>query len=181
MRKVLFLSCCLCWLAGNAQTKLIAFKSHSGSAENFSAALDNNLFDMEASNFGLPPSVTLDSVILIKKSVAVLISSREGIPNRPPQKDTVRSKSLFNKKVSLDSIKNNLHRFIQFTNPVDSVKFIGFDNGVKKNSLPIFSVKQDRYNPFDGTAVLITAGILGIALLSALAAWRRAGKQLQPA
>ncbi|MBK8953484.1 MAG: hypothetical protein IPM85_15695 [Chitinophagaceae bacterium] len=38
-----------------AQTKKIAFKSHSGSAENFSIAFEENLFDMEFSNFGMAP------------------------------------------------------------------------------------------------------------------------------
>lgn len=181
MKKVLFISCCLCWLSSNAQTKLIAFKSHSGSAENFSPALDNNLFDMAESDFGLPPANVLDSVILIRKSVAVLVSNREGITGRPPKRDTVRSKNLFNRKVPLDSVKNNIHHFIKFTNPVDSVKFIGFGNTVKNNSLPVFSVKQDRYNPFDGSALLITGAILIISLISALAAWKRTGKELQPA
>lgn len=181
MQKVLIIVCCFCWITGNSQTRLIAFKSHSGSMENFSTALDNNLFDIAESDFGLPPAVTLDSVILIKKSVAVLISNREGYTGAPSHKDTVRSKTLFNNKVSLDSIKHNLRRFIRFTNPVDSVKFIGFDNGVKKSALPLFSVKPDRYNPFDGSAVLITGLILLASLLAGLAAWKRTAKNLQPA
>ncbi|MBK8300597.1 MAG: hypothetical protein IPK90_09175 [Chitinophagaceae bacterium] len=39
-----------------AQTKKIAFKSHSGSDENFAIALENNLFGMENSILVMHPS-----------------------------------------------------------------------------------------------------------------------------
>ena len=64
----------------SAQTKKIAFKSHSGSAENFAIALENGLFDMDGSDFGQAPdreirSAQLDSVIFVSDSVTLLVTS----------------------------------------------------------------------------------------------------------
>mgnify|MGYP006343227075 CR=1 FL=1 len=39
-----------------AQTKLISYKSHSGNKINFKKAIENNLFDLHLSNFGLVTS-----------------------------------------------------------------------------------------------------------------------------
>lgn len=60
----LLLSCCL---AGVAQTKLISFKSHSGSKLHFRKAIENNMFDLNQSNFGLVVSYTtkIDTVAKI--------------------------------------------------------------------------------------------------------------------
>jgi hypothetical protein len=185
MKRLLLIFACFSCLAANAQTKLIAFKSHSGSAENFSLALENNLFDMAESDFGLPPTVTLDSVILVKKSVAVIVTSRgEGRPIFT-RRDTLRSKKLFNKKISLDSLRTNIHKLIKFDNSPDSVKFIGFDkskaSAKQGGVLFITSAKDDRYNPLDGAALSIGGLILLASLIAGLLTWKWNSKTLQPA
>lgn len=185
MKQLLIIFACCSCLVAHAQTKLIAFKSHSGSAENFSLALENDLFDMAESDFGLPTTVTLDSVILVKKSVAVIVTSRgEGRPIFT-RRDTLRSKTLFNKKISLDSLRMNIHKLIRFDNSADSVKFIGFDKStasVKQNNLLfITSVNDDRYNPFDGAALGISGFILLVSLIAGLLTWKWNSKTLQPA
>jgi len=126
-----------------SQTKKIAFKSHSGSAANYKIALDNNLFDIEESNFGLPPTKevytqSLDSVIYISPSVTVLVKTNyrtenNGIKIQAPVNvgsvnDTVYNDALFSKKHSLDSIKAVLKLNNTYQNPNNKTIFIGFDN-----------------------------------------------------
>lgn len=58
-----------------AQTKVIAHKSHSGSKHSFSKAYQNNLFDINRSNYGLPGNrnlVVLDTIIAVNDSLTVL-------------------------------------------------------------------------------------------------------------
>jgi len=58
-----------------AQTKVIAHKSHSGSKHSFSKAYQNNLFDINRSNFGHPgvrSVVLLDTIIAVNDSLTVL-------------------------------------------------------------------------------------------------------------
>lgn len=186
MKKPLLFLICLYTISVQAQTRMIAFKSHSGSAENFTVAIGAHLFDTDASNFGLPPTVVLDSVILVRKNVAVAVTRRgtDGIPEYK-RYDTLRSKKLFNKKTPLDTIRKNIGQLIRFQNEVDSVRFVGFGSqasgGRKENNLFFFSHKPDRYNPFDGQAITIFLAILLASLLAAAAAWKWKGKALRPA
>jgi hypothetical protein len=129
-----------------AQTKKIAFKSHSGSEEDFKWALDENFFDLDNSNFGIGPErsvahAELDSVIFVSDSVAVMFTSlycknfRQPKPKQElwqPGTDTVYYHPLFSHQHSLDSIKIVLKHQYYFQNPIDKVKFIGYDN--KKDS-----------------------------------------------
>jgi hypothetical protein len=184
MKKLILILVGLYTLSVHAQTRLIAYKSHSGNMEQFSAALEMHLFDTDASNFGLPPTVQLDSVILIKKSVAVVVTSRgEGAPLFR-QRDTLRSKSLFNKKTSIDTLKKNLHKLIRFDNPADSIRFIGFGkeelSSKMNGGLFYFSHNHDRYNPFDGMAVFISGLILLTSLLAGWVTWKWKYSGLRP-
>ena len=139
--------------ASIAQTKKIAFKSHSGSNENFSIALEDNLFDMGESNFGLPSTKeiftkTLDSVICLADNITVLVitnystetSPLKGRPvNNGSVNDTVYNHPLFSQKHSLDSIRSVLKSRNEYQNPVQKIIFVGFDNKkakkVKRNEL----------------------------------------------
>ncbi|MBL7746893.1 MAG: hypothetical protein JNM19_05660 [Chitinophagaceae bacterium] len=176
-------------LVVTAQTKKIAFKSHSGSDENFSIALEGNLFDMGNSNFGLPsdidkwpshlkPGTTeLDSVIFIKDSVAVLVSHKKisVTDQRISKKDTLHGRALFSRKISVDSIRKGLIKEIYFTNSVDSVKFIGFDKKKKRknNSLPVMGTSgQNTNGPFDSQALLIIGLIIFFSLAAGLFTWK---------
>lgn len=151
----LFLLFCIANLMAVAQTKKIAFKSHSGSAENFRIALENNLFDVDESNFGLPPqneiyTSTLDSVFFISDSMAARVISHYSTQIFPKKekpallqtvKDTVYRHPLFSQKHALDSIKNVLKAEKKYENPVNKIVFIGYDNKKKKK------VKQNEILP----------------------------------
>lgn len=147
MRQIVTAALLFLSLAGAAQTKKIAFKSHSGSDENFRIALANDLFDMDNSNFGLPPNKEiytkrLDSVFYISDSVTVValthfVTYFSG-DNRNPQrlsstKDTLYHHALFGNKHSLDSIRSVLKSSGEYQYHSENAVFVGYDNKKKKN------------------------------------------------
>ena len=177
-----------------AQTKEIAFKSHSGNMANFTIALNNELFDSEESNFGLPEvkkTYRLDSVIFLSDSVSVLVKREYSQPNIGPmntskpgevKRDTVFKDPLFARKHSLDSIKNVLKAGGQYVNPVNKMVFIGFDNkkNKKNNILPVSFRNDDNNNsPVDGNLLLMLGTILVLSLLGGWLSWKYYQPQLQ--
>lgn len=129
-----------------AQTKLIAFKSHSGNMEIFKNAYEENLFDLPNSNFGMAPEPTieeaaLDSLIYLNDTAVIMVTSNycmRAISKKyrawRPGRDTVYNHPLFGKKHALDSIKDVLKTSYNFANSMDTVKFIGYDNLKKVKS-----------------------------------------------
>lgn len=129
-----------------AQTKLIAFKSHSGNMENFKNAYEENLFDLPNDNFGAAPEpiieeAALDSLIYLNDTAVIMVTSNYCIREFSkkyrawrPGRDTVFNHPLFCKKHSLDSIKEVLKTSYNFANSIDTVKFIGYDNLKKVKS-----------------------------------------------
>jgi hypothetical protein len=131
-----------------AQTKVIAHKSHSGSTHTFKKAYQNNLFDINRSNFGLPGNrniFVLDTIIAVNDSVTVLkmresnVCYAYGTKYTDLKKSDFKSKSVtltnhdvFNKKNNITFIKEqrkNLYieePYISFNNPIEKVVFIGF-------------------------------------------------------
>lgn len=186
-----------------AQTKKIAFKSHSGSDENFAIALENNLFGMENSNFGHAPqrevkTAQLDSVIFISDSVAIMVTSeyctrtdRSG--NKPVDdpklwkagQEKVYNHPLFSKKHSLDSIKTVLKEQYNFNNEIEKTVFVGYDNKkrkYKKNIEPVAGLPGDNnQTPFGPQFVLILSLIVGLSLLAAfISLWIYKRKTFRP-
>ncbi len=139
---------------GLAQTKVIAFKSHSGSMHNFEAALSLPKMDLVNHNLGEGPqpiirNSVLDSVIFVSDSQAVMVTTthcsvneyyngRDKVEKKDLQeiwregKDTVLNHPLFSQQHSLDSIRHVLDRRYYFRNDAKKIVFIGFDNGPTK-------------------------------------------------
>lgn len=126
-----------------AQTKVIAHKSHSGSTHTFKKAYQNNLFDINRSNYGLPGSrkmVLLDSIIAINDSLTVLKyresnacyaygTKLEDVDKSDFKTRTERviNHSVLNKKNSKSFIISNEYTIpIRFVNPIENVVFVGF-------------------------------------------------------
>lgn len=126
------------------QTKMINHKSHSGSRSNFKRTLSSTLFEKGESNFGIAPerhvrNSKLDSVILLSKNVAVMVTSEschyEDYNGRNPSKpylwsagkDTVYDHEVFNSGKSVEDIKRILKSEYYFANSIDNVVFLGFD------------------------------------------------------
>ena len=194
-----------------AQTKEIAFKSHSGNMKNFNVALENDFFGMEKSDFGLPAPVktySLDSVIYISEAMSVVVKkiySREY--NEPIDsvrflgvyKDTVYNDPLFSKKHSLDSIRNVLKNTGFYNNRINKVVFIGYDNKKTKTgkkaqnsnedkpkqniALPVVINDNGNNNstPFDAQLAVMLGSILALALLGGWMSWKFYQPRLQKA
>lgn len=199
--KTFFIALCSLFITASfAQTKLIAFKSHSGNISNFSVALENDLFSDEGSNFGTPPNrrvFKLDSVIYISPNKTVLIKKEYLFPwHQNPKdtgelvrvsRDTVYNDPLFSRKHSLDSIRYVLKNgpFLDYDNPISKVIFVGYDNkknkGTNKDSVntdkpkanevsPIVTTGNDTDNNSPFDAAMAKA-LAGIFLLALLGGW----------
>ena len=143
-----------------AQTKAIAFKSHSGDMNNFSVALSNELFGSEESNFGNPyidPSKLrirphLVSVLYFSKSKVILTQKVYGGEDFDPKDssrpvkfvtDTVFNDPLFSHKHSLDSIREVLKTSWEYGNRVNDIIFIGYDNNNKLKANKKVTIKNN--------------------------------------
>lgn len=144
--KQLFLYSLLLFFGVNAwsQTKLIAHKSHSGSAKTFKFTWHSKAFDKGESNFGIAPqrmvrNSRLDTVRLLPDSRVVMITSESchwedhgGRPESNPElwsagKDTLNGHPLFNAQHTPQEIRQTLKDEYYFTNSPSSVVLIGFD------------------------------------------------------
>jgi hypothetical protein len=144
--KQLFLFSALLFLGLSAlsQTKLIAHKSHSGSAKNFKFTWHSSTFDKGESNFGMAPqhmvrNSRLDTVRLLPDARVVMITSESchwedfgGRPESNPElwsagKDTLNGHPLFNAEHTPMEIRKTLQEEYYFTNSPSSVVLIGFD------------------------------------------------------
>lgn len=178
---------------GFCQTKLISHKSHSGNLSTFGFSVENNLFDMGASNFGVAPerdvvASQLDSVIFLSKDKAIMITSEycrsryrrvnDTVDNKKlwqAGRDTVYNHQLFSQKHSLDSIKSVLKSQYNFQNEIDKVVFIGYDNDKKalrkenrkkkkKSIIPI--ITNDTGFPPGGMLVMVLVALSGLVALT---------------
>lgn len=187
MKFILTFTFVLLLTALHAQTKEIAFKSHSGSKANYKAYLANSFFDSEYSNFGMAPartirSAVLDSVIYISDTTSIMVTSfycsyraSEDSTLWKGGKDTMIKHPLFTKKHALDSIRLVLKEQYYFNNNMDSVKFIGYDNNnetrpqsekKKKNKSTFVPIAQDRND--HGNPPFNVQLIVAIAMLTVL-------------
>lgn len=132
-----------------AQTKRIAFKSHSGNSEHFKQALSAALFENEGSNFGIAPEryVTfahLDTVIFINDTTVELVTSHHSNfvddyrtsthPNLwKPGHETVVNHPVFNSEKTIEEMKEIVQKTYHFKNDISKVVFIGEPKAVKKN------------------------------------------------
>lgn len=203
MRQLFFISLCFFNICLFAQTKKIAFESHSGNPDNFNISLTNDLFDNDESNFGLPANKTaykLDSVIFISDSVSVLVSKeykRSWSATSDSQdvfvrlkKDTVYNDPLFSRKYLLDSVKKIIDKRGNYET-TNNTKFVGFDNkkkGVKKTEekpqqqlipVAITNDPPDNNSPFNMQLAIMIGAILLLSLLGGFITWRFYKPRLQ--
>ena len=133
----------------HSQTRLISHKSHSGSNRTFARALKNTKSAIILSNFGVAPqrfvrNSNLDSVILLSKNRAIMVTSEtcnweeydRGDKSEKQLwsagRDTVYDHPVFTSTNSLSVIKQTLQDEYYFSNPIDSIVFIGFDSAFQK-------------------------------------------------
>jgi hypothetical protein len=139
MKGVLLIICLMIGSSMLAQTKLIAFKSHSGSSGEFYELLVKRDIDLMCHNLGMAPqrivqSAELDTVIYINDSTSIMITSqvcrdlnRTMYSNNiwSAGSDTVYNDDVWNNE-NPEEIKKKLKKDFYFKNNIDSVVFIGF-------------------------------------------------------
>ncbi len=120
--KVLLLTCiCLTTLLTQAQTAILAHKSHSGSAVDF--------FTDPSTNFGIP-SRKLQQVVYLNDSTVIHVYSRYGTDF---DYDTIRKHT--NYSLNIDSVK-------QQSPHLQRVEYVNF-----KHSSPASKIKQTPTDP----------------------------------
>jgi len=127
-----------------AQTKVIAHKSHSGSSKTFMKAYKENLFDINCSNFGLPGNkniYVLDTIEAINDTMTVLKMRESNVCFPFPyetkysdlkeadftsKNDTLINHEVFTRRNTVAFIKSKATYLILFSNPIEEVVFVGF-------------------------------------------------------
>lgn len=171
-----------------SQTRLIAFKSHSGHVENFAAAVSDDLFDANFSNLGVVPQkyvkdAKLDSVIILNDEESILVTSSarkfvdKGVKREwKPGRETVRNHKLFSKK-NIDSVKTVLKRDYHFINDMDSVVFMEYDQQNKSYKELKPSTAKPKKEKSEKTRGGLLLGVLFLSGASGLYSWRRIKKK----
>lgn len=146
----------ICVFAGNSQTDIIEYRSHSGNMTLFTK-FSTPIIDGVTTNFGMVANyiirtAALDTVKFLKDGKAVMVTSeycrdefqmyldengevvneKENLWNAGA--DTMLNHPLFSHQHSLDSIKLVLASQYNFQNSIDSVVFIGFDNLIQEGN-----------------------------------------------
>ncbi|MCS3796299.1 hypothetical protein [Niastella sp. OAS944] len=137
MKILICIAACLFSVAGYAQTKLIAFRSHSGSNANFRTAVEKDLFDIGNSNFGIVEREKVDSVIKESKN-RIIVSRKFYGSAKGPQRDTLTNAnaSEFFAATNMQMLKEALHKKYHRA-MLDNIQIIGFGNKFKQaNSVP---------------------------------------------
>jgi hypothetical protein len=189
-----------------AQTKEIAFKSHSGNSENFKTTINSDLFDNEDGGFGLPAptkvkSYKLDSVFYVSDTVSVIVireyerkdfETEQKARLVATRKDTLYRDSLLGNKHQLNKIKTSLGQLGYYTNPVNETVFVGYDNKDEKKKkdknkekenkellFPATVISDPGNSPFDDQLLLMLGAILALSLLGGWISWRFYQPKLQ--
>ena len=199
MKLITLIALCLIFSVGQAQTKLIAFKSHAGSMHLFNKVLKDNSMDISLHNLGMAPRpriklASLDSVIYLTDSTSIMVTSNYCSYDSSltysefwkPGKDTVLDHPLFSEKHALDSIKTNLKTAYHFANDIDSVVFVGYDNkedaeeddSQQEEVVPILAPNAPpSSSPPISVFTLLSIGAM-ISLLIGFVVWKRTVKSI---
>lgn len=166
-----------------SQTRLIAFKSHSGHSEHFKTAVSENLFDANLANLGDPKPYfqksTLDSLIILDDQEGVLVASSisdlvfdDEKREKQPVREVVHKRVLFSKK-NIDSVKAILKRDYHFDNNVDSVIVVEYNKRKKSYKEVGSSIEKPKKDKSDKTRGGLLIGILMLSGVSGLYSWKR--------
>lgn len=137
MKPLICIAACLLSITGYAQTKLIAFRSHSGSNAHFRTAVEKDLFDIGQSNFGIIEMEEIDSVVMESKN-RIIVSRRFYGSIKGYKRDTLTRANgrEFFAATNVQMLKGSLHKKYRKA-MLDNTHFIGFDNKFKQpNNVP---------------------------------------------
>ncbi|GAB2815238.1 hypothetical protein [Ferruginibacter profundus] len=199
MKQIIMVLLSIITLSSFAQTKVIAFKSHSGNMKHFNITLEHSLFSNEESNFGIPSSIKtyrLDSVTYVSETVAVIVYRFYNRQFNQPKDsakfirsytDSLFNHPLFSKKHSLDSIKAVLKKSGRYDYLINNAVFIGYDNKKKmiREKTMAAPVDNSHKKPKENTIIPVVTNnndnspfdrqmakaLAGIFLLALLGGW----------
>ena len=123
---------CLYSFVGFAQTKLISYRSHSGSNAHFRSAVEKDLFDIGNSNFGIVETEKIDSVIKESKDRIIVIRRALYGGGNKAKRDTLTNANASEIFVATDveRLKAELHlKYIKAS--VNNISFVGFGRKFK--------------------------------------------------
>jgi hypothetical protein len=130
MKTVICMVACLYSATVFSQTKLISFRSHSGNNAHFRTAVEQNLFDIGKSNFGIITTEKIDTVIMASKDRIIVLRKEYKTPSNKAYRfyrDTLtreNASGIFAAN-SLESLKLALKEKY-WSVALDNVHFIGF-------------------------------------------------------
>lgn len=132
MKIMICIAACLFYMAGYAQTKLISFRSHSGSNAHFRTAVEKDMFDIGHSNYGIVEVEKIDSVIRDSNNRIIVIRRSLGTGNSKVKRDTLtkaNASEIFAAS-NEQSLKAALHaKYIKAS--VYNINFVGFGKKFK--------------------------------------------------
>ena len=147
MKTLTFITACLFSVTCFGQTKLISFRSHSGSNANFRVAVEHDLFDIGKSNFGTHTErvdkidtiilKTNKKIIILRKSYTITVPIRMKPYDIGYFRDTLTKATyadffLANNGDSLKTAIRAMYRKMYKFVKLDSTVFIGFDKKFKQ-------------------------------------------------
>jgi hypothetical protein len=186
MKKIYFIifGLLLTGITSFSQTKIIAFKSHGGSAADFAAEFHGH-FELLVGNLGLgtqqmTPQANLPEVDLASSKNKRLDSVRYfndkltvcyiAQYNKSAKKwnygtDSVKNDAHFEKTNPLSSVKTYMRSNYYFKNNIYHVKFVGFDShaGTRNNSTWFIAHYNEPNSGNKPLVVFVTCCILAIA------------------
>ena len=139
MKMVICIVVCLFSATVYGQTKLISFRSHSGNNANFRTAVENNLFDIGKSNFGIKTTEKIDTVIRSSNDRIIVLRKLYKDENKKAFafiRDTLtmaNASDIFT-ATSIEGLKAAIQeRYMGAA--LENVHFIGFKNKYKSSKI----------------------------------------------
>jgi len=149
MKTLTFIAACLFSVTCFGQTKLISFRSHSGSNANFRTAVEHSLFDIGNSNFGTHDQQIdkIDTVILKSRNKIIILRKSFTVTVPGPLYERPRDIAYFRDTLTkaayadfflaknADALKkeiSSVYRLKYLIVKLDSTVFIGFDKKFKQ-------------------------------------------------
>ena len=135
MKPLIYIAACLFSIAGYGQTKLISYRSHSGNNVHFRTAIENDLFDIGHSNFGIVEYYIIDSVIMKSNDRIIVVRRRHGSGDGKARRDilTRANANYLFAATNMQSLKSALETKYHPAS-INKTIYIGFNNKFKQSN-----------------------------------------------
>lgn len=170
-----------------SQTKLIAYKSHSGNMNHFETSVSKNVFDTNDSNLGIRMEYEyenkIDSVILLDNDKAVVIVKTKRLKTEKEYRevDTISVKTMGEKNSFIDSlflVKDEIMKKRGISSVNDAIIYLRYNkqNKTYKNLKKETPKPQIKKSEIKKESLLKNGLIIFVFIISgfiALHSWRK--------